>query len=351
MKENALKRYTDLLKNIDNEKPIFDKDGEQKILIVDGTNTFIRCISVNTTISETGLHVGGLTGFLASIGKAIKILRPNRVIIIFDGKGGSLRRKKLFEAYKAQRNPRKNLVSKLFNTKEDELEAISFEMKRLSLYLKNLPLQTLVVDNVEADDVIAFLCTDIFRHDEKYIMSTDKDFYQLVNRNTFIWSPIKKQIVDEQLILTEFGIPACNFIIVKSLQGDSADNIPGINRIGEKTIQKNFCDILENKISIEDFILFCEKFNKISNVNQKIVDNKIQLLLNYNLMQLEDVDISSHTKIIISNAIKQPITRLNKFILQKLILEDGINTQIKDFENWIKEIWWFLDIYAKELNK
>ena len=223
-------------------------------------------------------------------------------------------------------------------------------MKRLALYLQALPVQTLVIDNIEADDAIAYLCTDVFKYDEKIILSTDKDFYQLINDKTFIWSPMKKMLIDEENILENYGFPATNFIIFKALNGDDSDNIPGIKGIGLKTLQKNFGEILGNKISIDEFINFCEKRNKLSNAFQKVSSEKEKLLLNYKLMQLENVDISDHTKIIISNAIKQPITRLNKFLLQKYMLEDSINSQIKDFDGWIKNTWWFLDIYAKELN-
>ena len=70
-----------------------------KVLIVDGLNTFIRVFSVIPTTNPDGIHVGGIVGFLRSIGYTINMFRPTRVIIVFDGKGGSTRRRKLYPEY------------------------------------------------------------------------------------------------------------------------------------------------------------------------------------------------------------------------------------------------------------
>ena len=64
------------------------------MLIVDGLNTFIRVFSVMPTLNENGVHVGGIVGFLKSVGFAINMFNPTRTIIVFDGKGGSNRRRK-----------------------------------------------------------------------------------------------------------------------------------------------------------------------------------------------------------------------------------------------------------------
>src|SRR5690348_17744558 len=73
------------------------------ILIVDGTNTFIRCWSANPAMDENGRHTGGVVGFLKSVGYAIKLLAPTRCIIVFDGVGGSFKRRQLYPQYKEKR--------------------------------------------------------------------------------------------------------------------------------------------------------------------------------------------------------------------------------------------------------
>ena len=72
------------------------------MLIIDDLNTFIRVFSVIPTTNDDGTHIGGIVGFLKSIGYTINMFRPTRLIIVFDGKGGSSRRK-LYQEYKFKR--------------------------------------------------------------------------------------------------------------------------------------------------------------------------------------------------------------------------------------------------------
>ena len=74
-----------------------------RVLIVDGLNTFIRAFAVNPAINEDGLHIGGMMGFLKSIRYTCDILKPSRCIIVFDGKNGSKRRQKIYPEYKGTR--------------------------------------------------------------------------------------------------------------------------------------------------------------------------------------------------------------------------------------------------------
>ena len=74
-----------------------------KVLVIDGLNTFIRVFSVIPTTNDDGIHVGGIVGFLKSIGYIINMIRPTRTIVVFDGKGGSSRRRKIYPEYKAKR--------------------------------------------------------------------------------------------------------------------------------------------------------------------------------------------------------------------------------------------------------
>jgi hypothetical protein len=87
-------RYFSILEEIKKKGGKLD-DGHfnDKVLIIDGLNTFIRVFSVIPTLNDDGIHVGGIVGFLKSVGYAIKMLNPTRCIVVFDGKGGSVRRR------------------------------------------------------------------------------------------------------------------------------------------------------------------------------------------------------------------------------------------------------------------
>ena len=80
-----------------------------RVLIVDGLNTFIRSFSVNPMINDDGLHIGGMMGFLKSIRYTCDILKPSRCVIVFDGKGGSKRRSKIYPEYKGTRKVKQRL--------------------------------------------------------------------------------------------------------------------------------------------------------------------------------------------------------------------------------------------------
>ena len=91
--------YIEILKNLKPDDQV-NQSPDDRILVIDGLNTFIRAFAVNPSMNEDGIHIGGMTGFLQSIGYAIKNIKPSRVIICFDGKGGSSKRRKLFPSTK-----------------------------------------------------------------------------------------------------------------------------------------------------------------------------------------------------------------------------------------------------------
>ena len=94
------KRYLSIFEEIKKKGGSLDGgDPNDKVLIIDGLNTFIRVFSVIPTTNEDGVHVGGIVGFLRSIGYVINMVSPTRVIIVFDGKGGSNRRRKILPEY------------------------------------------------------------------------------------------------------------------------------------------------------------------------------------------------------------------------------------------------------------
>ena len=127
--------YIDILKNLKEDNSVSQSTND-RILLIDGLNTFIRAFAVNPSTNDDGVHIGGMTGFLQSIGYAIKNIKPTRVIICFDGKGGSSRRRKLFPEYKANRKVRKRLTRLTsFNSQEDESISMSQQISRLVQYL------------------------------------------------------------------------------------------------------------------------------------------------------------------------------------------------------------------------
>ena len=99
-----LSKYIELLKEIQQEKDSVDSVNiNSRIMLIDGTNFYLRCFMANPSLNENGEHLGGSLGFLRSLGSYIKTFKPTRVIITFDGKGGSQKRRDIFSDYKGNR--------------------------------------------------------------------------------------------------------------------------------------------------------------------------------------------------------------------------------------------------------
>ena len=339
--------YIDILKNL-KEGDINNQHPNDRILLIDGLNTFIRAFAVNPSTNDDGVHIGGMTGFLHSIGYAIKNIKPTRVIICFDGKGGSAKRRKLFPDYKANRKVRKRLTRlNSFNNQEDERIAMSQQIQRLVQYLDILPVTILSPENIEADDSMAYICQQVYPKSQFYIMSTDKDFLQLIDERVQVWSPTKKKFYGKETIKEEFDLDSSNFLMYRVITGDSSDNIPGIRGAGTKTLMKRLPILFEDKkISLEDIFNHIETINDGTKLAADILSNKDMLELNHKLMQLYNVDISGRAKESINNICKQKIPKLIKPNFMKMLLEDSINMNIKNPELWLKDTFNSLNAFA-----
>jgi len=306
------------------------------VLLIDGLNTFIRVFSAIPTSNEDGVHIGGIVGFLRSIGYTINMVRPTRTIIVFDGKGGSNRRRKIYPQYKMGRKMSHRLNrTHDFLTRDEEKKMMIFQLNRVVEYLECLPLTIINMDNIEADDVIGYCANHIF--DKKTtIMSTDKDFLQLIDENVSVYSPTKKKMYDEEKVVEEYGISSQNFLLYKILDGDVSDSIPGVKGVGLKSLIKHF-PFLEtsHKYSIEDIIKSASTQKEKYKLCEDIINSREQMLLNKKLMDLDEVIISGNAKLKIQNIISNPIQRLVKHKFQKMFLEDKMYTALPNLNSWL----------------
>ena len=310
------------------------------VLVVDGLNTFIRVFSVIPTTNPDGIHVGGIVGFLRSIGYVINMFRPTRTIIVFDGKGGSSRRRKIYPEYKQKRRTKYRVNRSYdFASQEDEKQNMIMQLQRVVEYLETLPVTVLSYDNIEADDTIGYICRQVLTESKLTIMSTDKDFLQLANKRIRIWSPTKKIMYDEDKVLDEYGISSHNLIWYRVLDGDKSDNIPGVKGFGLKTIQKKLPFLSENRIV------------NIDEVVDELPEYKETIELNYRLMQLSDVDISGNTKTKIVKKINEPINRLIKYKFQKMFLEDKLYSALPNLNSWLLTNFNQLNHYAEKTHE
>ena len=308
------------------------------VLLIDGLNTFIRAFSVNPSLNEDGSHVGGLVGFLKSVRFTINKFKPTRCVVVFDGKGGSKPRQKIYSQYKAGRKVRSRLNRNVdwATNPQDEQDSMRLQIGRLIEYLEHLPLTLLALDKLEADDIISYVTNVTLKDSKTTIMSTDKDFLQLVSPRVQLYSPTKKITYDEELVKKEFGIYPQNMLTCRVIDGDKSDGIPGVRGIGIKTLIKEFPELTQNeKFDIKR--LLDSASSKTTKASKLISNNEYIVKRNYLLMQLQDPDISNHTKLKITDAVNSMTPQLIKYKFQRLFVEDKLWGQIPNFDNWVTE--------------
>lgn len=348
-----MNKYQQLFKELQKEKQTVYQDVNDSILVFDGLNTFIRAFGATPATNEDGDHIGGITGFLFSIGKCVRDFKPTRCVVVFDGRGGSKRRKTINKSYKANRANKTRLRrhDHAMATIEDEQEAMRHQFSRLISYLDCLPVTFIAIDGIEADDTIAYIA-EIYRETSKEItiVSTDRDFYQMVDDTIRVWSPIKKKMYTADTVTEEFGVTPQNFVVYRTFTGDKSDNIEGISGIGPKTILKNIPELSDSKeFTLEE--LFTKSTNSNNKVFEKILQNKHIIEQNYQLMNLKLLDFSATHTSNIRRILEQPIPSLNKTEFQRLFMEDKMWTTMKNAPDWLTRTWLSLHSFAQQTQK
>ena len=339
-KKGLNEKFISFLDNIDDSEKTGKLNLNDKVLIIDGLNTFIRSFSVNPAVNDDGVHIGGIAGFLKSIRYTLSVIKPTRCIIVFDGKDGSKRRRKIYPEYKAQRKIKKRLNRNVDwgTAPANEEESMKLQLGRLVEYLEYLPLTIVSVDGIEADDTMAYVSKQFLSDSKIILMSTDKDFLQLVDDRISVWSPTKKILYTPDKVKDEYGIPSKNLLTYRILDGDKSDNINGVQGAGLKSIIKYIPSITEdNEFNAKNLLDFVNNSDSKIKLLENIKNSSNLIKRNYLLMQLSKVDIPNHTKRKITDSIRRDIPELVKYKLQTMIMKDKLYSNISDFGNWIKE--------------
>ena len=339
-KTDLNEKFISFLEQTKNEERKSVTHLNDRVLIVDGLNTFIRSFAVNPSINEDGLHIGGMVGFLKSVRYSCDILKPSRCIIVFDGKDGSKRRRKLYPEYKSTRKIKRRLNRNVDwgTAPQDEEQSMKQQMGRLVEYLEQLPLTLVCVDGIEADDTMAYISQQLLPESDIILMSTDKDFLQLVDDRVKVWSPTKKKLYNKEKVFEEYGIPSHNFLTYRILDGDKSDNIGGIKGAGLKTLQK-FCPQISDmaEFTAKDLLDFVNNSDSKIKILENIKNSSNLIKRNYLLMQLQNVDIPNHTKMKIQGAVNNKVPQLIKYRFQTMFLKDKLVNQIKNLDSWLME--------------
>lgn len=329
------------------EKPKLHK--HSKILIIDGLNLFLRNFAILNFVNESGVHIGGLGGFLRSLGALIRLIQPTSTYVVFDGVGASTNRRNLLPEYKAGRGVNRVTNWDIFENLEEEHQSKVDQITRLAQYLKCLPVKTVAIDKVEADDIIAYIAKKLAsKYNSKVnIVSADKDFLQLASKNIAIYRPIEKVFYNDDTVLEKFNVLATNFTLYKTLLGDKSDGIKGITGLGEKKFVKLFPQLSKYDMDLNSLVEMCEKRYKENLIYARVVTEKERLKDTYKVMDLHNPLIDENEKEYLDALMESSTFKLNTKVFTKLYEEDSMRHTIRNVEFWILDNFRTLQSYNK----
>jgi len=197
-------------------------DTKTPLILVDGSSYLYRAYHALPPLTNSkGVPTGAVKGVINMMRRLLKDYPQSTVVVVFDAKGKTFR-DDIYSDYKAQRPPM-----------PDDLRV---QIEPIHNIIKAMGLPMLIIDGVEADDVIGTLAVQATAAEQPVIISTgDKDIAQLVNEHITLINTMNNSTLDREGVIEKFGIPPELIIDYLALLGDKSDNIPGVPGVGEKT--------------------------------------------------------------------------------------------------------------------
>ena len=245
------------------------------LVLVDGSSYLYRAFHAFPPLTNSaGEPTGAMYGVLNMLKSLISQVQPSHIAVVFDAKGKTFR-DEMFEQYKSHRPPMPDDLRKQIQPLHDIIRALG------------IPL--LVIEGVEADDVIGTLAVAASKANQKVLISTgDKDMAQLVDDNIMLINTMNNTLLDRDAVIEKYGIPPELIIDYLALMGDSADNIPGVAGVGEKTA----LGLLQSIGSMAEIYAYLDKVAKLpirgaKKLGDKLLAEKEMADLSYRLATIK----------------------------------------------------------------
>ena len=256
------------------------EDSVAPIVLVDGSSYLYRAYHALPPLTNSkGQATGAVKGVINMIRRLLKDHPGSPSVVIFDAKGKTFR-DDIYPEYKAHRPPMPDDL-------REQIEPIHNIIKAMGLPL-------IIIDGVEADDVIGTYARQATEQGLDVIVSTgDKDMAQLVNKHITLVNTMNNTVMDEEGVLDKFGIPPSLIIDYLALIGDKVDNIPGVAGVGEKTA----LGLLQGIGSIDEIFANLDKVPELpirgaKTLSAKLEKEKEVAYLSYELATIKlDVDL------------------------------------------------------------
>lgn len=304
---------------------------------------------VNETMNSKSEPVGGVVGFIKFLDSLNSNHCPSQIFVVWEAGGGSPRRKALYPEYKANRakvKDFKKMKTGATNIKDllklDEGNKV-MQLALLYRILNTTPICQLFIKDTEGDDIVGYLVKDklpaMYPDTEKVIVSSDKDFYQLLDDpKVKIFDPSKKIFIDASDVEKNFSISARNFCLAKAIVGDNSDNIEGIPGVGFKTASKRFTKLLDPSVdlTIDDIMVECQQ-QVAKKAKQKMYSDILAgesiVRRNWKLMYLNTSTLAASQIEKVDYIVDNHEPKMDKLGLMKTFVANGIN-MVLDFDRF-----------------
>jgi DNA polymerase-1 len=299
---------------------------DRPVIIIDGLNLFMRHYAAHPAMSKNGDQVGGIVGFLTGIRRLSEKIGPSEIYVIWEGQG-SAKKRHLYKEYKKSKKPKR-----LNRYYDDIPDSLSNQTSQISVIVKALrftPVRQLYVEGCEADDAIGYMCRYTLKDRRKVIVSSDHDYYQLLNNNTLIYSPTLKAFVNKKTVKERYRVSAENFCLVKSVAGDQSDNIPGVRGLSYKTIAKMIPDTTSSQeLTLDEFFDKAKEIHKIKNTKstERLVFGETLVRRNWRLVRLDTNNLSLEHINKINTIFENEKGVKDKLGMLRYLMKLGINT-------------------------
>ena len=313
----------------------------KRVLVIDALNMFLRAFIVDPSLSNHGQPIGGIKGSIKILQKLVRMTNPNEIVICWDGPNGSQKRKAMNSSYKEGRKPLRLNRSVHNLTENEEIQNKVWQQMQIIEYLNQMPIIQLILERVEADDIISYVCNSShYKGWQKVIVSNDKDFLQLCDEETVVYRPTTDKIETKKTVIESMGVHPTNMALARAMDGDASDNLPGVNRVGMKTIATKLPFMKEERtVTIDELLNYCENIDSKLKVYKNISESKELIEHNYQMMQLYAPLISIQGKQTIDYALENFECEFNKTELLRLMMNDGFGElnweELKGFLNGI----------------
>lgn len=270
-------------------------------LLVDANYLFKRSLFGAKHVYAKSKPIGGLYSFITTVRKLISENNINKVILCWDGENSGKMRYYIYEGYKANRESKSwynkiTLTEKEIYREEKDMGEL-YQRIRIKQYAEELFLRQIEVDEIEADDIIAYYCKMKKPEENVLIFTNDRDYFQLLDYvNVSIYIDNISTVVDKDIFFMHFDYHYSNSLTIKILCGDTSDNINGIEGLQETTLIKYFPQIKERYVPVKEIYSDAFKINKERETKNKkplkvienIINGKDILVRNKKLMDLKE---------------------------------------------------------------